>query len=273
VNKFIQKYFQIKIALVKPKKHLGQHFLKDKNIALRIVEALTLHRAYQHVLEIGPGTGVLSDTLLLQQAYDTTLVDIDTESINYLRQKYPEHCASIIEGDFLGMDLRALFSEPFAVIGNFPYNISSQIFFRILQYRQDIPEVVCMLQKEVAERIASPPGSKVYGILSVLLQAYYDIEYLFTVLPGVFNPPPKVNSAVIRLKRNEVITLSCNESLFVRVVKQGFNNRRKTLRNALKPLQLGESLLSDVLLDKRAEQLSVQDFIGLTQKIENSWSN
>jgi 16S rRNA (adenine1518-N6/adenine1519-N6)-dimethyltransferase len=258
--------------LVKPKKHLGQHFLKDKNIAQRIVDALSMHKGYGQVLEIGPGTGVLSDFLLKNSQYRVTLLDIDTESIAYLKAHYPEHEAQILEADFLEWNVGKVFTAPFAVIGNFPYNISSQIFFRILHYRQQVPEVVCMLQKEVAERIASPPGSKVYGILSVLLQAYYTIEYLFTVKPGVFNPPPKVNSAVIRLKRNDVITLPCDEALFVRVVKQGFNNRRKTLRNALKPLNIGESIREDPTLDKRAEQLSVDDFISLTQKIADSWS-
>lgn len=258
---------------VKPKKHLGQHFLKDLNIARDIVQALSSHGAYRHVLEIGPGMGVLTDFLIQKEAFETWLIDIDKESIQFLRNKYPAIGQRIVEGDFLKADLSHLFSAPFAVIGNFPYNISSQIFFKILDYKNEIPEVVCMLQKEVADRIASPPGNKTYGILSVFLQAYYTVEYLFTVQPNVFNPPPKVQSAVIRLKRNEVLHLDCDERLFSRVVKQGFQTRRKTLRNALKIFNLSETLREDVIFNKRAEQLSVSDFVALTNKIEGIGDN
>lgn len=257
------------MAAVKPKKHLGQHFLKDKNIASKIVEQLSLHKGYRKVLEIGPGMGVLTDFLIKKDTYETYLIDIDTESIEYLKKHYPSLQERIIEGDFLRMNFSKIFGEePFAIIGNFPYNISSQIFFRVLEVRNQVPEVVCMLQKEVAERLAEPPGSKVYGILSVLLQAFYDISYNFTVHEHVFNPPPKVKSAVITLKRNNRDKLDCNEKLFFTVVKQGFNNRRKTLRNSLKPVGLPEAMLQDAVLDKRAEQLSVDDFVALTARIE-----
>ncbi len=252
---------------VKPKKHLGQHFLLDLSIAERIVEALGSKDKPRKVLEIGPGTGVLTDFLKNRADVQLYLLDIDTESIVFLKEKYGQEPIDIIEGDFLKHDLRPYFEDTYAIIGNFPYNISSQIFFRVLEDRQQVEEVVCMLQKEVARRIASPPGSKEYGILSVLLQAYYDIEYLFMVGPDVFDPPPKVDSAVIRLVRNDVKELSCNERLFKTIVKQGFNNRRKTLRNALKAMGFSDALKSEMILDKRAEQLSVEDFILLTQKI------
>jgi 16S rRNA (adenine1518-N6/adenine1519-N6)-dimethyltransferase len=254
---------------VRPKKHLGQHFLKDQDIAMRIVDSLTLHQAYDSVLEVGPGMGVLTDFLIHKQEYATHLIDIDKESIEFLHQKYPQLKEKIIFGDFLQLDFKSLFQKPFAIIGNFPYNISSQIFFKVLEHKDQVPEVVGMLQKEVAQRIASPPGNKDYGILSVLLQAFYDIEYLFSVPPDVFNPPPKVNSGVIRLKRNGVKQLRCDEKLFKRIVKQSFNTRRKTLRNALKVLNLPAELLEEDIFNKRAEQLSVEDFIGLTIKIEN----
>lgn len=256
---------------VKPKKHLGQHFLKDLNIAKKIVDSLTGHKNYKQILEIGPGMGVLTDFLLSTHKDDLYLLDIDHESILYLHEKYAEMEDRIIEGDFLKMDLGSVFKEHFAIIGNFPYNISSQIFFKILDHRNQVVETVCMLQKEVAERIASGPGNKQYGILSVLLQAYYDIEYLFVVEPGVFNPPPKVKSAVIRLKRNSIASLGCDETIFRRLVKQGFQNRRKTLRNALKALNLPEEVTTMALLDKRAEQLSVDDFVELTHKAEGCW--
>jgi len=196
------------------------------------------------------------------------LIEIDRESIAYLHQKYPDLQDRILEGDFLKFDLSTAFEAPIAVVGNFPYNISSQIFFKVLEHKNQVTEVVCMLQKEVARRIASPKGSKEYGILSVLLQAWYDIEYLFSVPPGVFNPPPKVNSGVIRLKRNQVHQLDCNEKLFFQVVKGGFGNRRKTLRNSLKSFQLTEEFKTNPILDKRAEQLDVADFVFLTQQIE-----
>jgi 16S rRNA (adenine1518-N6/adenine1519-N6)-dimethyltransferase len=252
---------------VKPKKHYGQHFLKDENIARKISESLTLHHNYKKVLEIGPGTGVLTKFLFTTTDFDTSLIEVDTEAYLYLLEKYPLKRDSIILGDFLRFDLSAIFSEPFAVIGNFPYNISSQILFSVLENRNLVPEVVGMFQKEVALRIASGPNSKVYGILSVLLQAYYDIEYLFTVDENVFFPPPKVKSAVIRLKRNNVISLGCDEKRFVQVVKQAFNQRRKTLRNALRGLNMNDQLLTSDILNKRAEQLSVADFIDITNKI------
>lgn len=252
--------------MVKPKKHLGQHFLTDLSIAERIVNQVQVHEDYQHLVEIGAGTGVLTDFLLKSEKYTTHIVEIDTESVKYLQKHYPELNERITEGDFLNTDLGALFDQqPIGIIGNFPYNISSQIFFKVLDHRQQVKEVVGMLQKEVAERIAAKPGSKTYGILSVLLQAYYDIEYIFTVPPEVFNPPPKVYSGVIALKRNQVQQLDCDEKLFKRIVKQGFNNRRKTLRNALKSIQLPEHLKAHTLLNKRAEQLSVADFVLLAQ--------
>lgn len=254
------------MSSVRPKKHLGQHFLKDLSIAERIANGLTGHGGYKSVLEVGPGTGVLTQ-FLLKKDYDTWVVDIDKESIAYLRDNFTDLSERIIDGDFLKYDFLKDTDTPLAVIGNFPYNISSQIFFRILEMRNEIPEVVCMIQKEVAERIAEPPGSKTYGILSVLLQAYFDIEYLFTVKPGVFNPPPKVNSGVIRLKRNNVKQLNCDEKLFKTVVKAGFQMRRKTLRNALKPINLSEALANDPMLDLRAEALSVNQFVDLTNKI------
>ncbi len=254
------------MANIRPKKHLGQHFLKDLNIASNIADGLTGHGGYKQVLEIGPGTGVLTQ-FLLPKDYETWVIDIDRDSIAYLEKHFSDLENRIISADYLKYDVLNDLKSPFAVIGNFPYNISSQIFFKILSQRNDIPEVVCMLQKEVAQRLASPPGNKTYGILSVLLQAYYDIEYLFTVKPGVFNPPPKVDSGVIRLKRNQREALYCDEKLFFRVVKQGFQMRRKTLRNALKPINLPPELIEDSMLNKRAETLSVDDFVELTQKI------
>lgn len=256
---------------VKPKKHLGQHFLKDLNIAKKIVGALSGHMGYKTILEIGPGMGVLTDFLLASYQEHLYLLDIDRESIHYLHKQYPQIKDRIIEADFLKTDLSNSFHESFAIIGNFPYNISSQIFFKILEHKHQVVEIVGMLQKEVAERIASGPGNKQYGILSVLLQAYYDIEYLFTVEPGVFNPPPKVRSGVLRLKRNNKANLDCDEVLFKKIVKQGFQNRRKTLRNALKAFNLPEDKKSLPILDQRAEQLSVEDYVELTKKVEGSW--
>ena len=258
---------------VKPKKYLGQHFLKDQNIARNIVSALTGYKGYDKVLEIGPGMGVLSGLLFANTQYQTFLMEIDTESVAYLQQHYPDYKENILYQDFLKADLSQLFTGPYAIIGNFPYNISSQIFFKILDEKDKVTEVVCMLQREVAQRISSPPGNKTYGILSVFLQAYYDIEYLFTVEPGVFNPPPKVKSAVIRLRRNEVAQLSCDEKLFRQVVKQGFQNRRKTLRNALKPLNLPAAVRELPVMDQRAEQLSVEAFVNLTNEIEQHAGN
>ena len=251
---------------VRPKKRLGQHFLTDQRIAQKIAEALSGWKGYDQALEVGPGMGVLTQYLLQDERFRTHAVELDEESVVYLHQHFPELEGRVYHEDFLKKDLSELFSQPFALIGNFPYNISSQIFFKVLDHRQQIPEVVGMIQKEVAQRIASGPGNKVYGILSVLLQAFYDIEYLFTVPPGVFNPPPKVHSAVIRLRRNDTVKLDCDEKQFFRIVKQGFQNRRKTLRNALKPLNLSDEVNSLPVMDKRAEQLSVDDFVALTQK-------
>lgn len=255
--------------MVRPKKFLGQHFLTDKNIAKRIVEAMKVEER-SCVVEIGPGTGVLTEFLKDLPGIDLKLIEIDRESVAHLREKYPSLSGKIIEGDFLELDLGAIAPGPVHVIGNFPYNISSQIFFRILDHRHQVMQVVCMLQKEVADRIAEKEGSKTYGILSVLLQAYYDVEYLFKVPPGVFFPPPKVMSAVIRLRRNARERLACDEDLFKKVVKQGFQNRRKTLRNALKVLNLPTSISALEVMDKRAEQLSVEQFILLTKQIQES---
>lgn len=218
------------------------------------------------MLEIGPGMGVLTQFLLKKTEYQTSVVEIDTESVEYLNKNYPELSDRIFSEDFLKMNLSNLkgfeSTEPVGIIGNFPYNISSQIFFKVLEHKDTVVEVVCMLQKEVAKRIASPPGNKDYGILSVFLQAYYDIKYEFTVLPGAFIPPPKVDSGVISLKRNAVEKLDCDERKFFQVVKAGFNQRRKTLRNALKPIGLN---FEHELLNKRAEQLGVAEFIFLTK--------
>ena len=222
---------------VRAKKALGQHFLTDLSIAQRIADSLQVREGGTiPALEIGPGMGVLTQYLLQRPEVDLRMVEIDTESVNYLMTHFPQVHGRLLEADFLKLKLESFFSASFAVIGNFPYNISSQIFFRILDYKEQIPQVVCMIQKEVAERIAEKPGTKTYGILSVLLQAWYDIEYLFTVGEGAFNPPPKVKSAVIRLVRNARTSLGCDEALFKTVVKTGFNQRRKTLRNSLKPL-------------------------------------
>lgn len=257
---------------VRPKKHLGQHFLTDLGIAEQIAMAVQGHMGVQQLLEIGPGMGVLTD-YLLKLPMELYLIDIDSESVVYLQKKYPQLGSKIIEGDYLKENFDEQLPEQYAIAGNFPYNISSQILFRVLEERQKVTEVVCMLQKEVAKRIASPKGNKDYGILSVLLQAYYDIEYLFSVPPSVFNPPPKVNSGVIRLKRNSIEKLDCNERLFFQVVKAGFGNRRKTLRNSLKSFQLAEDFKSHPILDKRAEQLDVADFVFLTQQIDASRGN
>ena len=256
---------------VKPKKHLGQHFLTDLSIAEKIAKAVSGHGGVKKVLEIGPGMGVLTD-YLLEENWDLYLVDIDKESVSYLHKKYPKLGDKIIAGDYLKMDFASIMQAPYIVAGNFPYNISTQIFFKVLEERNAVVEVVCMLQKEVAQRIASPKGNKDYGILSVMLQAFYDIEYLFSVPPEVFDPPPKVNSGVIRLKRNAVEKLPCDEKLFFRVIKQAFSTRRKTLRNCLKSMGLSEELKADPIMDKRAEQLDVQEFITLTQNLQESWS-
>jgi 16S rRNA (adenine1518-N6/adenine1519-N6)-dimethyltransferase len=259
--------------MVRPKKSLGQHFLKDSGIAQRIVDALQLPAGKNAVMEIGPGTGVLTQYLAKNPNIDLTVVELDRDSVAYLKQHYPTLQLKIIEGDFLDLDLTSITRSNFHIIGNFPYNISSQIFFKVLENRSQVRQVVCMLQKEVADRIAEKEGSKTYGILSVLLQAYYDIEFLFKVPPGVFFPPPKVMSGVIRLMRNKRETLGCDEVLFKKVVKQSFQNRRKTLRNALKPLNLIASIYAVPLMDKRAEQLSVEQFISLTKLIEQGQCN
>jgi len=255
------------MTLVRAKKHLGQHFLTDKNIAAKIVESLRPGNRYSQVLEVGPGMGILSDFLLQKNQLELFLVDIDTESYEYLQKRYPQLGSRLINADFLEMDFTEFFTGPLAIIGNFPYNISSQILFKILDNRQQVVEVVGMFQKEVAERCTAKPGSKEYGILSVFLQAYYKVEYLFTVKAGVFNPPPKVLSAVIRLTRNETQQLNCNEKLFWQVVKAGFNQRRKTLRNALSSLINKEAMAHEPMLDLRAERLSVEDFANLTNQI------
>ena len=260
--------FSTSVNTVRPKKHLGQHFLADPNIARNIVAALRLPDGVQEVLEIGPGMGVLTQYLLQNPAYQTSVVEIDTESVAYLKVHYPALASRIYATDFLKQSLATMFpDQPLAIIGNFPYNISSQIFFAVLNNRQQVREVVGMIQKEVAQRLAEPPGSKTYGILSVLLQAFYNIEYLFTVPPHVFNPPPKVESAVVRLTRNATQQLDCDEKLFFRVVKQAFQTRRKTLRNALKPFGMPAEATTEPIFEKRAEQLGVADFVGLTRHV------
>ena len=251
---------------IRAKKHLGQHFLRDLNIAQRIADSLPTDKTTS-IMEVGPGTGVLTQFLLQKSDIQLTAVEVDKESVAYLRENYPN--LSLIEGDFLKLNLTTVFPDKFAVIGNFPYNISSQIFFKILENKDKIPYAAGMIQKEVAERIAAPPGSKTYGILSVLLQAFYDIEYLFTVHEYVFDPPPKVKSAVIRLTRNKVDTLDCNEQLFKTVVKTAFNQRRKTLRNSLKSL-LGNAATGLPIFNERPERLSVAQFVELTNVIQNS---
>lgn len=252
------------MSIVKAKKSLGQHFLKDQNIARKITDSLLPLTC--EVLEIGPGMGVLTRHLLAKDGFSVRAVDIDRESVEYLHGELPEHRERIVYGDFLRMDVRGLYGEPFSVIGNLPYNISSQIFFRIIEHRDLVAQVVCMIQKEVAERIAAPPGCKAYGILSVFLQAFYDIEYLFTVGEKVFDPPPKVKSAVIRLRRNGRGELGCRESLFFSVVKTGFNQRRKTLRNSIRGL-LPPGFDSDYL-NRRPEELGVEDFLTLCRELE-----
>lgn len=253
---------------IRAKKHLGQHFLKDETIARKIVESLSM--PCDSLLEIGPGTGVLTKYLIHLPVRRFIALDVDRESIPFLKTTFPDAASCFVEGDFLRISPDDYFTGNFSVIGNFPYNISSQIFFRIIENRNRIPEVVGMLQKEVAERIAAPPGSKTYGILSVLLQAWYDIEYLFTVDEHVFVPPPKVKSGVIRIKRNRVESLGCDEKLFHTIVKTAFNQRRKTLRNALKSIRFNGDDELAFLFSKRAEQLSVADFIVITQKASSA---
>ena len=256
---------------VRAKKALGQHFLVDLNIARKICDSLSGGSAAGGpctVLEVGCGMGVLTQFLLRRSDIVVWGAEIDAESVDYLRAHYPEFTPRLMAGDFLRMELRALFPDGVRVIGNFPYNISSQIFFKVLEHRDLVPECVGMIQREVAERIACPPGSKEYGILSVLLQAWYDIEYLFTVGEKVFNPPPKVKSAVIRLRRNGVVRLACDERLFVRVVKASFGQRRKMLRNSLRAAFGDFGGAEHPFFSQRAEQLSVADFVALTQWVE-----
>ena len=253
------------MELVKAKKHLGQHFLKDLNIAQKIADTLSL-KNYKKVVEIGAGMGVLTQ-FLLKKDVDVHIVEIDKESVAYLEANYPTLRGKIIADDFLKYDVAGYLAEPFAIIGNFPYNISTQIVFKLLELREYVPEFSGMFQKEVAERICEHEGSKTYGILSVLVQAFYETSYLFTVSESVFNPPPKVKSGVIRLVRKTDFHLDCDESLFFMVVKTAFNQRRKTLRNSLKSLLIDENLKQDSIFDKRPEQLPWQDFVRITKVI------
>lgn len=252
---------------VRAKKHLGQHFLKDESIAKNIADTLNFV-GYENILEIGPGMGVLTK-YLLEKPTTTYVIEIDRDSVAYLEAHYPKLNGKIISKDILKYNINEVFEgKPFAIIGNFPYNISTQIVFKCLELRHQVPEFSGMFQKEVAERICEKKGTKAYGILSVLVQAFYEAEYLFTVGPEVFNPPPKVNSGVLRLRRKENFTLPCNEKLFFSVVKTSFQQRRKTLRNSLKSFQLSDNLKEDTIFDLRPEQLTVEQFIALTQKIE-----
>ena len=254
------------MSKVRAKKHLGQHFLKDLGIARNIAHSLSLNN-YSKVLEVGPGMGVLTQ-FLIPLDIETFVIEIDKESVSYLKKHYPELDNHLIEGDFLKLPLQEIFKEPIAIIGNFPYNISSQILFKAIDHKDLIPEIVGMFQKEVAERVVSRPGSKKYGVISVLLQCYYDVEYLFTVDKTVFDPPPKVKSAVIRLRRNDRDKLDCDEKKFIQVVKTAFSQRRKTLRNALKSFNLVDENSASQYLSLRAEQLSVENFMNLTSCFE-----
>ena len=253
------------MKLVRAKKNLGQHFLTDNNIAQDIVNALS--GTYTNILEVGAGMGILTKILLEQSQYNTHVVEIDGESVVYLQKHFPSLGNRLWHEDFLQMNFEQKINCPFALIGNFPYNISSQILFKVLDNKELIPEVVGMFQKEVAQRIASKPNNKDYGILSVLLQAYYDIEYLFTVHENVFNPPPKVKSAVIRLKRNNVEKLNCDEQIFKFIVKTAFNQRRKMLRNSLKNIDFDKDFFSEEIFNKRPENLSVEDYVFLSQNV------
>lgn len=253
---------------VRAKKHLGQHFLKDETIAEKIGNTLMLE-GYKNVLEIGPGMGVLTK-YLIQKNIEVVAMDLDRESIAYLEENYKNKNLKIVEADFLKYDISQLFGEEqFGITGNFPYNISTQIVFKMLEWKERIPEFTGMFQKEVAQRICEKEGSKAYGILSVLTQAFYDAEYLFTVPPSVFDPPPKVDSGVLRLRRKEDISLPCDEKMLYKVVKTAFQQRRKTLRNSLKTFNLSDKIKEDAIFGQRPEQLSVSQFIALTQKLEN----
>lgn len=258
------------MGLVKPKKFLGQHFLKDLSIAKDIADTVDECPGLP-ILEVGPGMGVLTQ-FLMEKGREVKVVEFDFESVAYLRENFPALEGNIIEDDFLKLKLEKLFDgRPFVLTGNYPYNISSQIFFKMLDYKDLIPCCTGMIQKEVAERIAAGPGSKTYGILSILIQAWYKVEYLFTVHEHVFNPPPKVKSAVIRMTRNETKELGCNERLFKLIVKTTFNQRRKTLRNSISSiLEKGNPLSNDPVFNKRPEQLSVQEFIELTNRVETA---
>lgn len=256
---------------VRAKKHLGQHFLTDKKIAEKIVAGLAQSDELKNVIEVGPGMGILTDFLILEKNIRLKVVDIDRESIAFLEQKYPTLHGNIISGDFLKLPLDTLFEEGrvISIIGNFPYNISSQILFHAIDYVHVVDEIVGMFQKEVAERIASAPGSKEYGILSVMMQAYYKVDYMFTVAPGVFNPPPKVKSGVIKaVRRTDDVFKGVDEKMFKSIVKMGFNQRRKTLRNALRSM-LNPEIINEPVFDLRAERLSVDDFVELTKLITN----
>ncbi|MBK5212671.1 MAG: 16S rRNA (adenine(1518)-N(6)/adenine(1519)-N(6))-dimethyltransferase RsmA [Flavobacteriaceae bacterium] len=253
---------------VRAKKHLGQHFLKDETIAEKIGNTLTLE-GYKNVLEIGPGMGMLTK-YLIQKNSEVIAMDLDPESIAFLKENYPDKNLEILEADFLKYDLSQLFGEEqFGITGNFPYNISTQIVFKMLEWKTQIPEFTGMFQKEVAQRICEKEGSKTYGILSVLAQAFYDAEYLFTVPPSVFSPPPKVDSGVLRLRRKKDFSIPCDEKMLYKVVKIAFQQRRKTLRNSLKSFNISDKIKEDAIFGLRPEQLSVSQFIALTQKLEN----
>lgn len=258
------------MSKVRAKKHLGQHFLKDEEIAEKISNSLPVSDEYTKVVEVGPGMGVMTKYLLDRKDIETYVSEIDTESVIYLKENFPTLSSRIIEGDFLKLDLKQYFPESFCVTGNYPYNISSQIFFKVLEYKDQIPFMSGMVQKEVAERVAAPHGNKSYGILSVLLQAYYKIDYLFTVNEDVFDPPPKVKSGVFLMTRNEVTDLGVSDKTFKRVVKQAFSTRRKTLRNCFKSLALPKEVTDQEVFSKRAEQLSVADFIVFAKLIEKN---
>lgn len=255
---------------VRPKKALGQHFLKNTEICERIAQAITLHGEYKTVLEIGPGMGALTQYLLARPEFVTHAVEIDRESVDYLNVHFPTLRGRIYEEDFLRMPLDKMFPENIAVVGNFPYNISSQIVFKVLDHMDQVPELVGMFQREVAQRFASGPGNKDYGIISVLAQAYYDIEYLFTVDENEFIPPPKVKSGVIRMRRKFGVELGCDPKLFKQVVKTSFNQRRKTLRNSLKSMLQSKVDTSSDVWNKRPEQLGVAAFVELTNTIESA---
>ena len=250
--------------MIKPKKKFGQHFLTDHNIAKKIVNLLSYH-PNMILIEIGAGTGIFTNFIQKKTYHRFIALDIDKESVSFLEEKYSGKNIEILNADFLQYSLN--FKNPISIIGNFPYNISSQIFFKVWEHRHIVNQVVCIIQKEVALRICSREGSRTYGILSVLLQAFYEIEFVFSVPPNVFNPSPKVNSGVILLKRNVTKQLPCDEKLFKTIVKLGFGQRRKTLRNALKSLNLRKNINELAILDRRAEQLNVEDFIFLTSKI------